>query len=342
MTRHPAGASLLPVGAALLVAAPGFGAGAGAVSAQPTATVQVEENVRAAPNGEVLGRLFPGTVLDVVNRSDRWLEVELEGWVWMRSLQTTSRQDLGLVISAEGGENLRAAPSGVVVGRLNEGTLLSEVERRPGWIRVRRRGFIWASSVEVAEGDDAARDRSAAAPAGEAAEPVPQSLRAAERPLSIRAAPDGDTLAYVLPGTELEVTARRGRWARVRLEGWAWIPEDPAPDTAPQVLEPSDLQAEPGAHVGRLVSWRLQYISLERAEPVRTDFYQGEPFMLCRFGSEDGPFVYVAVPPERLGEVEGLLPLEFVRVVGRVRTGASALTGTPVIDLASLSRERAR
>jgi hypothetical protein len=36
--------------------------------------------------------------------------------------------------------------------------------------------------------------------------------------------------------------------------------------------------------------------------------------------------------------VEGLVPLERIRVTARVRTGASALTGTPIIDLLSLER----
>jgi hypothetical protein len=44
-------------------------------------------------------------------------------------------------------------------------------------------------------------------------------------------------------------------------------------------------------------------------------------------------FIYVAVPPERLAQVSGLLPLEQIRVVGRVRTGASPLTGGPVLEL---------
>jgi hypothetical protein len=83
------------------------------------------------------------------------------------------------------------------------------------------------------------------------------------------------------------------------------------------------------AHVGRVVSWALQFISLERAEEIRTDFRQGEPFLLTRFGGPEGPFVYVAVPPERLTEVQGLVPLERITVTARVRTGASSLHRGP-------------
>ena len=106
------------------------------------------------------------------------------------------------------------------------------------------------------------------------------------------------------------------------------------------VLTPVDLMENPSAHRGRVVVWSLQFISLEQAERVRTDFFEGEPFLLCRFGDSDGAFVYVAVPPERVEEVKGLVPLEVITVTARVRTGASALTGTPIVDLLALQRAR--
>jgi hypothetical protein len=81
-------------------------------------------------------------------------------------------------------------------------------------------------------------------------------------------------------------------------------------------------------------------ISLERAEAVRTDFFEGEPFLLARFGGGDGAFVYIAVPPERMGDVEGFVPLERISITARVRTGGSSLTGTPIVDLISIERSR--
>ena len=84
------------------------------------------------------------------------------------------------------------------------------------------------------------------------------------------------------------------------------------------------------------MTWTVQFISLERAEAVRTDFYEGEPFILGRVGGAEGPFVYVAVPPDRLAAVQGLSPLETISVTGRIRTASSALTGTPILDLLAL------
>jgi len=157
----------------------------------------------------------------------------------------------------------------------------------------------------------------------------------------ILTAPDGDTLAVTTGRADLQVVSRDGNWARVRIEGWVWMPPGGAgaqPDAAPAALTPEDLAREPEAHVGRVVSWTLQFISLESAEEIRTDFRRGEPFLLTRYGGADGPFVYVAVPPERRTEVQGLVPLERITVTGRVRTGASALTGTPIVDLLTLGR----
>ena len=125
-----------------------------------------------------------------------------------------------------------------------------------------------------------------------------------------------------------------------------WLPETEAAAGEPvdqpgeaEALAPETLSESPELYAGRVVSWTIQFISLERAEVVRTDFFEGEPFLLARFGGADGAFVYVAVAPERLADVEGLVPLEMLSVTGRVRTGASALTGAPIIDLISIDRD---
>ncbi|MSR22729.1 MAG: hypothetical protein EXR92_04175 [Gemmatimonadetes bacterium] len=91
---------------------------------------------------------------------------------------------------------------------------------------------------------------------------------------------------------------------------------------------------------GRLVEVELQFISLERAEQVRTDFYEGEPFLLARSLDEERSFVYVAVPPERLDGMGILTPLERIRVLGRVRSASAAFTGSPILDLVELERLR--
>lgn len=315
-------------------------------AAQAGARVRTAENLRKDPNGELLARLEAGAPLSVLDRRAGWLQVDVEGWVWARSLQVTDRDGLDLVVSEPEGENLRDGPSGSILGRLGRGTLLEELERRPGWIRVRRRAWIWEASVlEDAPAPAPAPDKgeAAAVPATPAGRRASRFAPAGEVGAAILAAPGGDTVGRTAPRAEMEIVGREGSWARVRLEGWTWLPEREsaaASGSAPGALTPAELRRDPSAHQGQVVVWELQFISLERAERVRTDFFEGEPFLLARYGGSDGPFVYVAVPDERTTELEGLVPLERLSVTGRVRTGASSLTGTPIIDLVALERVR--
>ncbi|MSR21544.1 MAG: hypothetical protein EXR91_11335 [Gemmatimonadetes bacterium] len=319
--------------------------------------VATEDNFRREPNGVVLGRLSSGTPLQVIGRQDNWLQADVEGWVWLASLQP-SDTELDLVVSVTGGENLRSGPQGTIVGRLEEGALLEEIGRETGWAHVRRRGWIWSASVAMGAGAPAPAATRPAGPAPATAQAPRQALRpgpAAQQPsgyasvgpggAAILASPDGDTLALAVPERDLQVVSRDGNWVRVRLDGWVWMPQAAQAssgtlDTTPSTLVPQDLTANPSEHAGRVVAWGLQFISLERAEAIRTDFRQGEPFLLTRYGGPEGPFVYVAVPPERLTDVEGLVPLERITVTARVRTGASSLTGTPIVDLLSFERLR--
>jgi hypothetical protein len=337
----------------------GVSSGWAAGAAGQTVAALREENFRREPNGVILGRLATGASLQVVGRDGNWVQADLDGWVWLASLRT-SDTELDLVVSATGGENLRDGPSGAIIGRLEEGALLEEIERRPQWAHVRRRGWIWSASVGGGSGATTAAAPPArgtpppAAAGGRAGQPARSGGAAPARPggyanvgpagAAILAAPDGDTLAMAAPSRDLQVVSREGNWVRVRVDGWVWMPSGAqgaaATETTPSTLTPQDLASNPEAHAGRVVSWALQFISLERAEAIRTDFRQGEPFLLARYGGSDGPFVYVAVPPERVTDVEGLVPLERITVTARVRTGASTLTGSPIVDLLSFERAR--
>ena len=305
-------------------------------------TLTTEENFRAQQNGTLLGQLRAGMSLEVLEATDDWLQFDLDGWVWDRSLQAINRGRFDLVVSVEGGENIRGAANGEVLGHLEQGTLLETVERVPSWIRVRRRAWVWRRSVALFGVD----------PSGGSAEPsrftVSSSMvdggewalgRSADAP--ILSAPDGDTLAISAPSTNLRVLAREGSWARVRLEGWIWLPDAADGGFGASIrtdVTLASVVAEPDDYRGEVLQWDLQFISLERAEEIRTDFYATEPFLLTRMADGDQEFVYVAIPPERLGEAQGLTPLERIRVLGRVRTGSARLTGSPILELLSFEK----
>lgn len=327
---------VLPV-SLMAVLASGVGPG---IQAQGRATVRVEENLRAEPRGVVIGRLLAGRTFPVASIRDLWVQIEVEGWMWNPSLQPTDRTGFDLSVSAAPRENLRAEPRGEILAHLAEGALLEELGEVTGWKRVRRTAWVWAESVEMDSGSSSAP----AAPSGarDASAFEERWWRSGPESTPLLSVPDGDTLARAHPGAELQVLAREGNWVRVRLEGWAWAPAGSAPDSATTTpvseLTPEAVMQDPSAHRGRVVSWTLQFVSLERAEKIRTDFYEGEPFLLTRTSTSGSSFVYVAVPPDRLGEVGGLVPLERITVVGRIRTGAAALTGNPVLDLIEITR----
>lgn len=305
------------------------------------------ENLRAEPRGEVVATLPAGTLLEDASREGGWYRGTLRGWVWGASVQSAGRPGR-LTVVPDSGENLRASPNGAVVARLNRGTVVTELERRDRWVRVERTAWIWAASVG-----------SAAAPVGQpVAQPSPppatQPTAAPQRAGSVRQAsagsagaallqaPDGDTIARVRPMTPIEILATDGNWARVRVDGWVWLPGLASPSDTGAVLRDLSaaiITANPENFRGRTVEWRLQFISLERAERIRTDFYEGEPFILARGPGNENSFVYVAVPPDRVAAVERLGPLERIVVLGRVRTGRSRVMGAPVLDLIELRRE---
>ncbi len=333
------------------------GAAPGVLDAQSVRLTVPEENFRKEPrvsSGNRLATVLEGTVLDVEGRQGRWHQVALEGWVWKPSVSADQRDGFDLVVSKPGGENLREEPDAESrrVAILERGMLLGSLETRGNWVRVRRTAWIWSGSVtetgdRVVAPPPEERDTGPAVSAGDetptptvpsTANSLPDRLVVSESPVLMLVSPEGDTVATLQPGADVAVLSRQGEWARVRLEGWvreqSTLPSDSA--AASDSLTAADLRANPEQYVGRRVRWSVQYVSLERAEAVRTDFYEGESFILARPADRSQGFVYIAVPPELLPQVESLRPLQTLKVLGRVRTGRSALMGVPILDLIAL------
>lgn len=329
--------------------------------AQSAAVVVETENFRTQPQGSILARLQEGTPLVLGEARGRWRQATFEAWIYGRSVRPQRAGELDVVVNA-GGENLRASPNGALLGRANGGMRLDRVESRDGWLRVRRTGWIWAPSVQLLEGDSAegggaaegankAEGTNSADAAAALGSPAASGggkggpLTAGEQSALVGAvldSPQGDTVARLRPGARVRVLAREGDWTRVRIEGWARTSALVDPDSAagPVLADiPRDsVQADPDRFRGRLVEWTLQFVALQEAERFRTDFLEGEPFVLARGPDDDAGFVYLAVPPEQQHAVSRLAPLETIRVLGRVRTARSALTGAPVLDLVELIR----
>ena len=303
-----------------------------AIASAQTAVVQASgENLRAEPSGRILAVVSGTTPLQVVGERGRWREVVLEGWIWALSVGPTGAGSLQ--VDAADGENLRAEPNGRILARLRQGAVIEELRREGRWVLVRRRAWMWAASLRTEQ-------RIAPASPSRLDTPTDTARAVARRTVAgdgvtLRAQPDSTALATLGAGVEVEVLERRGGWARVRLEGWIPEPLDDAdaseaPLAGVTVMELAD---HPERYQGKRLAWTVQFISLEHAERIRTEFYEGEPFLLARGPGEDRPIVYLAVPPELLARVQVLEPLDRLEVVGRVRTPRSPLTGAPVLDL---------
>ncbi|MEE9576367.1 MAG: hypothetical protein V3W35_03060, partial [Gemmatimonadota bacterium] len=280
--------------------------------------------------------------------SGSWSEVVVEGWVWNGSVARTTRDGFDLVVSVAGGENFRDAPStsGAIVARLLQGFLLEKVGESGRWTRARRSGWIASSALRTEAADAGGGTEGEAGPGAGSSEDAAardgtSGTAGTDDHLIVRGtaarlhvSPDGDTVAVVRPGADLTVLGREGAWARVRLNGWVRVADLLPPDSAMGVqVSAADLRANPEDFRGRQLRWSVQFVSLERAEAVRTDFYEGEPFILARAPDPTDGFVYLAVPPELLSVANDLQPLELIEVLARVRTGRSAIMGAPVLDL---------
>lgn len=336
--------TLLTVACALL--------GPATALAQSARITTGDENLHAAPGGAIIATLPKDATVQTGELRGDWREVTIEGWIWGASLNPDDRDGHDLVVSAANGENLRAKPNGTRVARMRRGALLKEIERQGAWVHVRRTGWVRAAAVTAETPAKAAENErepeNAAAPETEPA-PTPETrppvrttrggrawAQSGQTGAHLLGTPAGDTVAAIRPMTSVEVIAQEGNWARVRIEGWVWVPSLATVADTSAILKdvsPAVLMTNPEGFQGRLIEWTIQFIALERAEKIRTDFYEGEPFILARPPDDHTGFVYIAVPPERLAQVQSLSPLQRVTIVARVRTGRSRLMAAPILDL---------
>lgn len=154
----------------------------------------------------------------------------------------------------------------------------------------------------------------------------------------LRTAPDGPvTGTVVAPGTVIPLARERG-WVRVRMEGWVresdLLPVDSALRTA---LSAADLRADPEGSKGKLVRWKVEILALQRADALRRDLADGEPYLLARGPVGENAMLYLAVPPMLLNDARAISPLTVVQITARVRNGRSAPTNVPILDVETIS-----
>ncbi len=167
--------------------------------------------------------------------------------------------------------------------------------------------------------------------------PATIPLRPASK-AEIRTAPDGALIGIVVaPGTILPMARERG-WVRVRMEGWIkegdLLPVDSSLRTS---LSAADLRADPDGSKGKLIRWKVEILAFQRADALRRDLNTGEPYLLARGPAGENAMLYLALPAALIEEAKAIVPLTVVQITARVRTGRSAPTNVPILDVEAIT-----
>jgi hypothetical protein len=276
-----------------------------------------------APSSQALGTLVAGAQISPGRTSGRSVEVSLEGWIAGRSLKAFDREGFNAVATRR--EQLRDAPDGTVIARVVNGIGFVRSETQGEWVRVHR--SVWIDQKAVKSGITAP---AATVPEG------PDRVEVGRRtPLSLT--PGGTSVGAVDSGAFARVIARSGGWSRIQLE--AWVPDSALSTTPPGVLvglTQAEILADPTRYVGQTVQWRLQFISLQKADELRPEIPEGAPYLLTRGPLPEPGFVYVVIPSDQRARFEALPALKELLVRGTIRSASTKYLPTPVLDLVAV------
>ena len=260
------------------------------------------ENLRRTPNGEVVGRVREGTLLERVGARGRWTKVRRHGWIPRKAIATPPA---------------RQAPAQTV--RLADSAT-----------QVQGPAPAQGSGQTKPRGPAAPRNVSPAAP-----EAVERVQTGRQTPLA--ASPEGGTLGVVQEGVPARVVARSGDQVKVAIEGW--IPADavaPTDSGAMVGVTAEEVRAAPDRFVGQTVEWRLQVIAVKTADELRAEMAPGQPYLLTRGPLPEPGFVYVSIPSARVAEFEALPALQELVLRVSIRAARTKFLTTPVVELVSV------
>ena len=326
----------LPV--ALLIAAPL------ASQARYRVTADNEWFYQAA-DGRRLAQIARGAEVQGGAIQGDWITITLDGWIFATSVGPSPKPEFDLAVTPDGGENLRAAPGGALVGHLAKGFGLKQLATQTRWVHVQRQGWMkrasllplaTVSTTTAASTDSDSTKARPTTPPGDSSSVDPSKAQPNRRTTLYRA-PEGPPAGAITPETPLRVLSRSGDWARVQFEGW--VKTSDLQTNTPGVLvgvSAAELRTDPARFQGQVLKWSLQFIAVEIADDLRPDVPDGATYLLARGPSPEHGFVYVVVPDAKKALVASLAPLANIDITARVRVGRSRYLGNPVVDLISL------
>src|SRR4029077_15798034 len=201
-------------------------------------------------------------------------------WIFATSVGPSPKPEFDLAVTPDGGENLRAAAGGPLVGHLAKGFGLKQLATQARWVHVQRQGWMkrasllplaGVSTTVTAAAETATSGLTPGAHAGVSAAadstPVDPSKAQPSRRTTLYRAPDGPPAGAITPETPLRVLSRSGDWARVQFEGW--VKTSDLQINTPGVLvgvSAAELRTDPARFQGQVLKWKLQFIAVERGD----------------------------------------------------------------------------
>jgi len=316
------------------------------LQAQDQSEISSDTRLRKEPDGTPLVSLPAGTEVEAGEARGNWHEVEVEGWIFTSSMAPTKRDGFDLVVTASAGENIRESPNGQVIGRARNGALFRKLETQGTWTHVSRAGWVPRTAVSTsasapAAGESADTPSVAQSPAPAALSSTaapssspPDSDRAAvSRETPLYATPQGGPYARLQTGAPARVLGRAGEWVRVQLEGWVRAADlEEAAGGALRGITAADVRSDPARYVGKMVEWRLELISVQTADELRTEMSKGQNYLLTRGPLPEPGFVYVTVTPGQAGEFRTLPALRELSLRVIVKAARTKYLTTPVVE----------
>ncbi|HEV2291912.1 MAG TPA: hypothetical protein VGR60_08745 [Gemmatimonadales bacterium] len=163
---------------------------------------------------------------------------------------------------------------------------------------------------------------------------APSDRQQMARAATLTVGPGGATAASLPQGSEVRVVTRAGDWTQVSVTGWVRTSDlAPLPDQAMVGVSAAEVRADPARYVGRVVEWRLQFVSIMVADELRPEIPAGRSYLLTRGPLPEAGFVYVVLPPDQVERFRKLEPLKELTLRVQVRAASTRFLPNPVVDL---------
>ena len=170
-----------------------------------------------------------------------------------------------------------------------------------------------------------------------AVKPTTDSDRAAvTRSTGLFATPQGGQYGTLENGAPTRIVGRNGEWVRVQTEGWVKESDlEEASGGALTGISAADVRSDPARYLGKTVEWRLQLISVQTADELRTEIPRGQKYLLTRGPLPEPGFVYVTVTEAQAAEFRSLPALQELTLRVIIKAAKTKYLTTPVVEFVS-------